>query len=980
MFINCLQYGSNVNIRSICGMRLRNTSLVMVMVLILCFWATPVLGAVVSQNDVDVVLTTDKTTYQQGENIAATVTVTNKSNLPITDISIEHKNPVGYVFSKESVPSAQFDSLPANETLTLKAVNVPYQVPVTGDDSRIGMWMGLLILAVLGIVFLAIRVKRARRLMALLLCITSVGAYMFSGTAALAENTVRYTDWPEKFSPRMMRLARSAEPGQEENQVITLHVKEQVKVNGVAVEVMATVTFTLPNLSDNLLDDIIDRGDIETLLSMGLISVLFDEQGNIITIDGPFTKKRVRSISEAAELLNSAGSLFSDSFYAEDSDIVYQQHTTPYIQGEGFYRFTPRVGGLPVYGSQVILNTGAAGEVQALYSSYDKRIHSADWTLAITQQQAIDAAKAALLLEQEVKSAVDGILTSNLALARSAVEKTFFDNIDVEAQALMYAADNALPVAAVYAVRLSVKTESELVGSEAEGASDFPYVSKVFFIFANGDQAGSVHSSLSLIETAWSDVYISQYDYNKGVVYSYDAQKNGNKIRLKDKKRDIGTYLAGWGTDFIKGRPYKLPGKLIEYLVGEENIYGLNTHINMAHVYDYYLENMNRKSYDGKGAEVRVSLNFRLLKNFEYDNASWMTKDKQFVAGEVSDYFSAVDVCAHEFTHGVIDFVVEAGFWNRFIGLNGLTYYGESGALNEAYADILGNLIEGKTNDGQWLIGEDMETGARRSMSNPPAYNQPDHYKNWYDDPENKDKGGVHTNSGIFNHAAYQMMTDSRTQGIAKTKWANVFYTSMFSLKNDATFLHARGSIISTAKRFGFTRDQIQAIRDAFDHVGIIEPAIIRMVLTWGNSPADLDAHLVGPGIEKGSRFHVYYAQQDYQLNGQYGDDNVKTAANLNYDDTTSYGPEITTIQRLTPGTYYYYVHDYTNRDTIGSTAMAKSKAVVKIYLGSSQTPLASYTIDPGSKGTFWNVFKLDLEKKPVITPLKTYGDSTTYQ
>ncbi len=33
----------------------------------------------------------------------------------------------------------------------------------------------------------------------------------------------------------------------------------------------------------------------------------------------------------------------------------------------------------------------------------------------------------------------------------------------------------------------------------------------------------------------------------------------------------------------------------------------------------------------------------------------------------------------------------------------------EPGALNEAYADILGLLIEGKTGTDRWLIGEDSD-------------------------------------------------------------------------------------------------------------------------------------------------------------------------------------------------------------------------------------------------------------------------------
>jgi Thermolysin metallopeptidase, alpha-helical domain len=68
--------------------------------------------------------------------------------------------------------------------------------------------------------------------------------------------------------------------------------------------------------------------------------------------------------------------------------------------------------------------------------------------------------------------------------------------------------------------------------------------------------------------------------------------------------------------------------------------------------------------------------------------------------GNSSDLESALDVVGHEYTHAVIAYALGDG--------NGTPLdYGESGALNEAYADIMGSLIEGKTGEDRWLIGED---------------------------------------------------------------------------------------------------------------------------------------------------------------------------------------------------------------------------------------------------------------------------------
>ena len=93
------------------------------------------------------------------------------------------------------------------------------------------------------------------------------------------------------------------------------------------------------------------------------------------------------------------------------------------------------------------------------------------------------------------------------------------------------------------------------------------------------------------------------------------------------------------------------------------------------------------------------------------------------------DFEAALDVVGHEYTHGVVNYAVANG--------GGLIYQGESGALNESYADILGSLIENKTGSARWLIGEDYRCGswsgcAIRDMSKPSRYGQPENYANRY--------------------------------------------------------------------------------------------------------------------------------------------------------------------------------------------------------------------------------------------------------
>ncbi len=120
---------------------------------------------------------------------------------------------------------------------------------------------------------------------------------------------------------------------------------------------------------------------------------------------------------------------------------------------------------------------------------------------------------------------------------------------------------------------------------------------------------------------------------------------------------------------------------------------------------------------------------------------------------------------------------------------------------------------------------------------------------------------------------------------------------------------------------------------------------MIQIKLQWGERPYDLDSHLTGP--TSSSRFHVSYMNL-----------NVNNA-DLDRDDQVSYGPETTTIDLAegVDGVYRFSVHDYSNRNSSSSTAMANSSAYVEVYMGGVLT----YTFYvPDAAGTLWTVFEYD--------------------
>ncbi|WP_118973384.1 tetratricopeptide repeat protein [Taibaiella koreensis] len=116
----------------------------------------------------------------------------------------------------------------------------------------------------------------------------------------------------------------------------------------------------------------------------------------------------------------------------------------------------------------------------------------------------------------------------------------------------------------------------------------------------------------------------------------------------------------------------------------------------------------------------------------------------------------------------------------------------------------------------------------------------------------------------------------------------------------------------------------------------------MRIVLSWGATPSDLDAHLA-----YGSK-HIFYNHK------------LGSNADLDVDDTDSYGPETITIgQRNNGEEYVYAIHDFSDRDNPNTTRLSYSQAKVFVYIG--QSLVRTYYLPAnGQAGNLWTVFKIN--------------------
>ena len=245
----------------------------------------------------------------------------------------------------------------------------------------------------------------------------------------------------------------------------------------------------------------------------------------------------------------------------------------------------------------------------------------------------------------------------------------------------------------------------------------------------------------------------------------------------------------------------------------------VDAHYYAGATYDYYKDVFNRDSYDGNGAPLKSTVHY----GRNYNNAFWNGSQMVYGDGDGSTFVSlsgGEDVVAHELTHAVTDTTAD------------LIYQNESGALNESMSDVFGTLVEYHDNNNpDWLIGEDIYTpgtsgDALRSMSNPSQFGDPDHYSDRYTGTQ--DNGGVHTNSGIMNKAAY-LLSEGGTfygvtvNGIGKDKLGAIYYRTLTQyLTASSNFSQMRASAVQAATDlYGAGSSEVQSVNQAFNAVGV---------------------------------------------------------------------------------------------------------------------------------------------------------------
>lgn len=224
-------------------------------------------------------------------------------------------------------------------------------------------------------------------------------------------------------------------------------------------------------------------------------------------------------------------------------------------------------------------------------------------------------------------------------------------------------------------------------------------------------------------------------------------------------------------------------------------------------IYDYLLATFDRELWADDGIATGF-VHYRYLgpngdehKNaFFWDDAIFFTDGIVSPDGQYTPVVS-LDVAAHEVFHGVVAHTAK------------LLYQGESGALNEHFADFMASLVD---RDTPWTIGDLSALGVIRSLSDPASHQHPRRATRQVEIPDvgacdaqgvcpvadpaiqkracvggrcldiGTDNGFVHSNSGIPNHAFYLLAeggthadTNIRVRGIGIPRAEQIWYRAL---------------------------------------------------------------------------------------------------------------------------------------------------------------------------------------------------------
>jgi bacillolysin len=281
----------------------------------------------------------------------------------------------------------------------------------------------------------------------------------------------------------------------------------------------------------------------------------------------------------------------------------------------------------------------------------------------------------------------------------------------------------------------------------------------------------------------------------------------------------------------------------------------VNIHTYVGYTYDFYFLNFGLKGPNNANLPLTSFAHIYSVSQGLYDNAFWLSDNALYGQGMYfldpyngnKDYGAAFDIVAHELSHAVTTYHAN------------LTYFGEPGALNESFSDVMGTAAEWHFqpagtgyNLADWANGEDASPPAFtydkcRRQDNPNLNSQ---LKNagyssayWYPDPAHIaqkvptlysgttaiDNDNVHVNCTIFPHVFYLLAHGGANPYSNRTVAAigfeaakRIFYDAFVNRMTSSTnFLGASNALLASAlSLYGASSNEYAQTKEAIRAIG----------------------------------------------------------------------------------------------------------------------------------------------------------------
>lgn len=455
-----------------------------------------------------------------------------------------------------------------------------------------------------------------------------------------------------------------------------------------------------------------------------------------------------------------------------------------------YYRMQQTYQGVPVYGRTIVLSADKKGNADVITAN----------SVAVDNNINVTPSAKKENIDKEIK---DYFVENYADIDPEQIEIDEYDESDL----IIYQSDNEAFLAYVIYVGFN-----ELIIDAHTG--------KVFWVSKTVDEATATC-------------------YNADASESFEGYNDGKKYVAENKKRGITIYnYLGKDSELQNdtGEMLKSSDKFFGNVVNGDTTEkdknyndGASFMNNLSAIYDYFNKNFSEKAY----GEMIACYNDGYDSGNNALGGSYNGKGYLSMGSVMG--VNAIDTMAHEYTHIVSRRLVS---WEDIPSWSSLE--DQSGAINEGFSDIFGELIEAALNNeepdwehGSRIIYDPMSNNYPAKVGDRPfeSFTAQDGQMRWgMPTGDSYYTDYSHGFSTIISHAAYLMWngidgTISKT--ISEEQLAELWYRALLLLQSDATFSQCASAVLSAAQQMheenpsDFSAEKIKCVQEAFERVGI---------------------------------------------------------------------------------------------------------------------------------------------------------------